>query len=69
MTLLSFLEMDADYLFLNFLLKPARPIMPDPSRSMVVGSGMGFAGSRSEKKLSWNPDPDVCLSAKKISMS
>ena len=31
----------ADYLFLNFLLNPARPINPEPKRSMVVGSGTG----------------------------
>jgi hypothetical protein len=31
---------DADYLFLNFLLNPARPIKPETIRSMVDGSGM-----------------------------
>jgi hypothetical protein len=31
---------DAVYLFLNFLLNPARPIKPLPRRSMVVGSRM-----------------------------
>ena len=29
------------YFFLNFLLKPARPIKPEPTRSMVAGSGTG----------------------------
>ncbi len=32
------------YFFLNFLLKPTRPIRPELKRSMVVGSGTG-AGS------------------------
>jgi len=27
------------YLFLNLLLNPARPISPDPKRSMLAGSG------------------------------
>ena len=34
---------DADYLFLNFLLKPQSPIRPEPNRSMVAGSGTGAA--------------------------
>lgn len=29
------------YFFLNFLLKPASPIKPEPSKSMVAGSGTG----------------------------
>jgi len=37
MTLPSVEERYADYSFLNFLLNPARPIKPKPSRSIVVG--------------------------------
>ena len=34
---------DADYLFLNFLLpNPVSPIKPEPRRSMVAGSGTGL---------------------------
>jgi len=49
--------------FLNLLLTPTRPISPLPSRSIVLGSGTGDDGSRSEKKFSWNADWLVCLSA------
>jgi hypothetical protein len=44
---------DFDYPFLNFLLNPARPIRPEPSRSMVVGSGMGLNVKLSQKTLLW----------------
>lgn len=39
------LVIDVAYFFLNFLLNPARPIRPEPRRSMVVGSGTGGAVS------------------------
>ena len=35
------MTIDADYLFLNILLNPARPIRLKPSKRMVVGSGTG----------------------------
>ena len=41
----GFSERDADYRFLNFLLKPARPISPEPRRSMIVGSGTGLGST------------------------
>jgi len=39
---LKILGLVADYLFLNFLLNAASPIRPEPSRSMVAGSGTGL---------------------------
>ena len=37
----SFIQLLTRYLFLNFFLNPIRPARPDPSRSMVAGSGTG----------------------------
>jgi hypothetical protein len=34
-----------DYLFLNFLLNPTKLTRPEPTRSMMDGSGMGALGS------------------------
>jgi hypothetical protein len=38
---LECLKIDVGCIFLNFLLNPARPIKPEPRRSMVTVSGTG----------------------------
>ena len=46
---------DPDYLFLNFLLNPARPIIPEPRRSMVAGSGTGLVVGNEADALRFVP--------------